>query len=268
MRSKPLVILVGLLVSAPSHAAVTLEELGNMTANSAAPEVVISPVRAMKLREAALEIGSKAGSSARAEKIVQELEGRAYKLDQIYRFGALVTKNGILPPVITEARDAIQSTDDQVRVADRVYKIVSRARFAKNNPPSWRQYLFVGLIVNQKIPKPSNSVLPKTPEETAYWKEQLKEGWAAGEKYADEILERNMARLDRDYMGILRYSELLNKGMVSEPTVAVAATIVTGGKEEIAVGDTLYRVTDTGGFVTDSKKWQATVLTVEQEGQK
>ncbi len=37
-------------------------------------------------------------------------------------------------------------------------------------------------------------------------------GYAQGQKLADQILETNRARLDRDYMGMLRYSELLNKG--------------------------------------------------------
>ncbi len=46
---------------------------------------------------------------------------------------------------------------------------------------------------------------------------------------------------------------------MSEPAVAVAPSIVSGDRSHINVGDTLYRVTDHGGFVTDPKKWQATV---------
>jgi len=261
VRTKVVAVCISAAFAAVAKAdPMTLEQLTKATTAAAEVESAISPVRAQKLSEVALEIGSKAGSAARAEKIVQELEGRAAKLDQLYRFGSLITKNGVLPPVITEARDAIQATDDQVRVADRIYKIVVRARFARTTPPTWRQYLFVGLLPNQKIPTPPPSTQPKTPEEIAYWKEQLKVGWGAGEKLADEILERNMARLDRDYLGILRYSELLNKGMVSEPTVSVAATVVSGNKEEMAVGDTLYRVTDAGGLVTDANKWQPVVI--------
>src|SRR5260363_150392 len=76
--------------------------------------------------------------------LIAALEARADKLDMIYRFPALVSPRGVLPPVITEARDAVQVTGDQLRVADRIYRMVARARFV-TTPPSWRDDLFVGL---------------------------------------------------------------------------------------------------------------------------
>jgi defect-in-organelle-trafficking protein DotC len=48
--------------------------------------------------------------------------------------------------------------------------------------------------------------------------------------------------------------------MVSEPTVAVAPRVVSGDRNELRLGDTLMRVTDAGGFITDPRKWQPTVL--------
>src|SRR5260364_80521 len=47
--------------------------------------------------------------------LIAALEARADKLDMIYRFPALVSPRGVLPPVITEARDAVQVTGDQLR---------------------------------------------------------------------------------------------------------------------------------------------------------
>lgn len=235
----------------------SLDDIANLSADSI-QKPAITPARATILKEAAMALGSRKGSADRSAVLVSELEARADRLDKLYRFGALVTKSGVLPPVITEARDAVQATSDQLRVADRMYRIVARSRLI-TTPPSWRDYLFVGLRLTQGNEMPAAAVLPKNDAERAYWKEQVMVGYEYGKKLADEILASNRARLDRDYMGMLRYSELLNKGMVSEPMVAVAPAVVSGDRNQINVGDTLYRVTDHGGFVTDAKKWQPTV---------
>jgi defect-in-organelle-trafficking protein DotC len=235
----------------------SLDDIANLSADSV-QKPAITPARATILKEAAMALGSRKGSADRSAVLVSELEARADRLDKLYRFGALVTKSGVLPPVITEARDAVQATSDQLRVADRMYRIVARSRLI-TTPPSWRDYLFVGLRLTQGNEMPAAAVLPKNDAERAYWKEQVMVGYEYGKKLADEILASNRARLDRDYMGMLRYSELLNKGMVSEPMVAVAPAVVSGDRNQINVGDTLYRVTDHGGFVTDAKKWQPTV---------
>ncbi len=248
-----------MFASQAAHAQMSLDQISSLSADSVPAEAEVTPVRAAMLREAALSLGSKAGLADRCAVLVADLEKRAYVLDRQYRFSAYVTKSGLLPPVITEARDAVQSTDEQVRVADRIYKIVVKAR-PVTTPPSWRDYLFVGLRLTKDLPMPVASALPKTAAEKAFWKKAVAEGWAHGQKLADEILERNLARLDRDFIGIMRYSYLLNNGMVSEPTVAVAPRVVSGDRNELRLGDTLMRVTDTGGFITDPMKWQPTVL--------
>jgi defect in organelle trafficking protein DotC len=246
------------LSGAPAFAGdMSLDDIANLSADSV-QKPAITPARASILKEAAMALGSRKGTADRSAVLVSELEARGDRLDKLYRFGALVTKSGVLPPVITEARDAVESTSDQLRVADRMYRIVARSRLI-TTPPSWRDYLFVGLRLTQGNEMPAAAVLPKNDAERAYWKEQVMLGYEYGKKLADQILASNRARLDRDYMGMLRYSELLNKGMVSEPMVAVAPAVVSGDRNQINVGDTLYRVTDHGGFVTDAKKWQPVV---------
>jgi len=245
----------------PSQTSMSLDELENLSVDTAPVSAAINPARAKFLSDAAQELGSHKGLADRSVQLIAEIDARAMRLDQMYRFGALTTKNGVLPPVISEARDAVEATTDQVRVADRMYKIIVPARFV-TIPPSWRDYLFIGLRIKATDDVPFAGQLPKTDAERSYWKKQIWVGYQQGRALADQILAANLARLDRDYLGILRYSELLNKGMVSEPEVAVAPNIVSGDRNHISVGDTLYRVTDHGGFVTDPSKWQATVVPV------
>lgn len=244
---------------APDTSRMSVQDIANLSADSAPVAAAITPARANVLREAALPLGSHKGLADRSAELIAALDARAARLDSMYRFGALITRNGVLPPVITEARDAIEASNDQVRRADAMYKIAIPARFA-SIAPSWRDYLYVGLRIKAQVDAlPFSSMLPKTAAERAYWKQQVESGYQQGRALADQILETNLARLNRDYTGMLRYSELLNRGMVSEPEVAVAPRIVSGDRTHIDVGDTLYRVTDHGGFVTDPSKWQATV---------
>ncbi|RDU98741.1 hypothetical protein DWV00_10760 [Trinickia dinghuensis] len=244
---------------APDTSHMSIQDIANLSADSAPAAAAITPARADALREAALPLGSHKGLADRSAELIAALDARASRLDTMYRFGALMTRKGVLPPVITEARDAVEASNDQVRRADAMYKIVVPARFAAI-PPSWRDYLYVGLRIKAQVDTlPFSSMLPKTAAERAYWKQEVDLGYAQGRALADQILETNLARLNRDYTGMLRYSELLNRGMVSEPEVAVAPRIVSGDRNHIDVGDTLYRVTDHGGFVTDPTKWQASV---------
>lgn len=253
------------IISVPVHAqtadtsTMSLQDVENLTADSAPAASTISPMREQVLRETALPLGSHKGLADRSKIIIKELDARATRLDTMYRFGALVTKKGVLPPVIVEADDAIEGTTDQLRRADAMYRIVVPARLV-TVPPSWRDYLYIGLRVKAQADAiPFSAVLPKTPAEETYWKQQVELGYKQGEELADQILNTNLARLNRDYMGVLRYSELLNRGMVSEPEVAIAQQVVTGDPQRMNIGDTLIRVTNHGGLVTDPSKWRVIV---------
>ncbi|MEW6339648.1 MAG: type IV secretory system conjugative DNA transfer family protein [Pseudomonadota bacterium] len=247
------------LADATDTSDMSVNDIANLSVDTVPAAAAITPIRANELQEAALPLGSHKGLADRSAKLLAELEARGTRLDTMYRFGALVTRNGMLPPVITEARDAVEATSDQIRTADSMYRIVVPSRFI-TVAPSWRDYLFVGLRIKAQTDQvPFSAVLPKTAAEREYWKEQVMLGYAQGEALADQILQTNFNRLNRDYTGMLRYSELLNKGMVSEPSIAVAPQVVSGDRSHINVGDTLYRVTDHGGFVTDPNRWQASV---------
>lgn len=233
----------------------SLQDVENLTANSAPAESMISPMREQVLRETALPLGSHKGLADRSKIIIKELDARATRLDTMYRFGALVTKKGVLPPVIVEADDAIEGTTDQLRRADAMYRVVVQPRLV-TVPPSWRDYLYIGLRLKAQADAiPFSSILPKTPAEETYWKEQVQLGYKQGEELADQILNTNLARLNRDYTGMLRYSELLNRCMFEEPKVAVSQQVVSGDPQRINIGDTLIRVTNHGGLVTDPSKW-------------
>jgi defect in organelle trafficking protein DotC len=113
----------------------SLDALTQLSAPSSGLAPELSSARARLLSETAQRLGSHFGLAERSAPLIAALEARADKLDTLYRFSALMSRRGVLPPMITEARDAVQVTDDQLRTADRVYRMVAHARFV-STPPS------------------------------------------------------------------------------------------------------------------------------------
>ena len=209
-------------------------------------------VRAQAIQEAAASFGAQAGLSARARDINNELRANAQQYDRVFNFSAVMLEPGFLPPVISEGRDAYnQPSDYQVRAADRIYKIEFAARLV-NVPPRWQEYLFV----TESTPTPPDRTsLPKTASEKALWDEWATRGWEQGQNMAEDTFRSNMGRLKRDFEGMLRYKTLYAQGLVTKPVLAKSNLGVTGGGDEMAIGDRIYEVTDKARLNPDRSRW-------------
>ena len=257
-RCSVVALAVSLMFSgALSAAPMSLEDIEGMQKQSAGSgaDSKISAMRQDTIRDVALASGAQGGLAWRSSEIIASINHDAARLDAIYRFGQLVTPAGVFPPVIVEAQDSVAVEDDQLRAADRIYRIVEKARFA-STPPSWRNYLFSGLTAEVAPPSPHPSLLPRNDQERAIWKQYVRQGWQEGVRQSNLIFEKNLALLDRDYTGMLRYFVLLKKGMVDEPKVAHSYAVVTGDANQIVVGDALHRVSKQPGFNIDPSQWK------------
>lgn len=209
-------------------------------------------VRAQSIQEAAAAYGAQAGMAARARQLNDELRRNGNQYDRVFNFSAVMLEPGFLPPVISEGRDAYnQPNDFQVRAADRLYKIEFPARLV-NVPPRWQAYLFVAES-NPQLP--DRSSLPKTRAERELWDQWAARGWQQGQALAEETFKGNMGRLKRDFEGMLRYKTLYAQGLVTKPVLARSVLGVTGGGDEMAVGDRIYEVTGKAQLNPDQKKW-------------
>lgn len=209
-------------------------------------------VRAQAIQEAAAAYGAQAGMAARARQLNEELRRNGSQYDRVFNFSAVMLEPGFLPPVISEGRDAYnQPNDFQVRAADRLYKIEFPARLV-NVPPRWQAYLFVA---ESNAQLPDRASLPKSKAERELWDQWAARGWEQGQALAEETFRANMGRLKRDFEGMLRYKTLYAQGLVTKPVLARSVLGVTGGGDEMAVGDRIYEVTDKAQLNPDQKKW-------------
>lgn len=209
------------------------------------------------LNDAGQTVGFQGGKAQRAWELRQILTSRDNTLNNMYDFRPLISRQGYLPPVIATAADMAHITQDQIRTAYRTYNILVPARFV-SNPPGWRTWLLPGLA-NKRIDAPDVSVRPKNSKEKAVWEKAVRRGWEEGRLSADRTLEANFNRLTRDYTGMLRYSTLLQQGIIQAPDIKETQQSVTGTRDELMIGDKVKRIQDPAGFVVDKKQWKPVI---------
>lgn len=221
-------------------------------------EMMKLDIRRDALREAGFSYGARGGLAIRTWQIRNELESRAAYLDKIYDFRQLLipAQSGLLiePPIISEALDAlnIESGGLSAAVSDKVYNIGRNARLV-SAPRTWRQYLEREW---DAVDPPPDILRPINDKERAQWGEWVSAGWAEGEKQANEIFQEDLNRLTADYRGMVRYRMLLAQGMVSPPYTLQIDRGVTGGGNEMRVGDRALSITGLPALQADTSEWQ------------
>lgn len=217
----------------------------------------VSDTRRQLLEEAGRTIGFRGGKAQRSWEIRQVLDVRFGRLEVIYDFKTLISKQGWLPPVIDEALDVAHITPGQIRTSNHVYEIIAPERFV-SNPPSWRTWLLAGLS-STATDGPESAVMPENSVQKALWQTAIKKGWEEGRVSADHTLEANFNRLTRDYRGMLLYSQLLRQGFITRPVVTDQQQTVTGDRQKLMTGDRVRTIKENAGFVPDKTQWQPVI---------
>jgi len=225
--------------------------------SSSASKTELSGLRAKALRDTAMSLGAQAGLASASEQINSHTEVNSKHLESIYNFHALMLAHGVLPPVLEAGDNNLNLADpNTIRVADRSYKIVQQARFA-TTAPNWREYLWLSF---SKPELPDRTLLPKSSEETKIWKAGIKAGWEKGEQQAYSIFQQNLARLKRDFRGMLLYRKLLEQKMISPPFVSRTELGITGDGDDMRINDQVLRIVELPKLQTNSRRWNAIVV--------
>jgi defect-in-organelle-trafficking protein DotC len=212
----------------------------------------VTEMRKEALREIAGQLGASNGLAYRMRELKIETDVKAAELDKLFDFSKRIIDNGVLAPVLTEGMSNYsQSSDDQVRIADKIYRIEVPAKFVSVYP-TWRTYLRFSFPL---FDTPDRSFLPQNDTEKAVWDESLKEGWAKGVTQANRIYEASYAKMERDYLGMVKYQILLEEGLITPTIVAKQNLGVTGGGKEMAINDQVFRITDHSALNPNKKDW-------------
>jgi defect-in-organelle-trafficking protein DotC len=215
-------------------------------------------IREDAIREAALSYGARGGLSARTYEIRQDLEKTSSYMDKVFDFSQLLipAPSGLLiePPIISEDDNAmiIGAGGQEAAVADRIYsinvnaKIVAAARV-------WRNYLERDW---GEVTPPPDVLLPENQAERDTWIKYVRQGWDKGYEQANEIFQDDLHQLTADYQGMVRYRVLLAQRMITPPYALQVDRGVTGGGNQMRVGDRAIQITGRPEFTPGADQWQ------------
>lgn len=236
-----------------------LQQLQQITWQSTAGAQVvnINQIRLTALKETALSLGAQSALAWRANQLNNMLTQDTRALDFAYNFSGLLLGHDVLPPVLVEANNALNLADpDTIRIAEKIYKIQVQAHFV-TVPPTWRDYLWM----NFSQPSiPDSTLLPKNSQEKLVWQHYVTIGWQNGLNQATNIFDANMAKLNRDYKGMILYRKLYEENMVSAPYVATTNLGITGDTQQMSIGDKVLRITALPELNLQGQTWRPAIV--------
>jgi len=244
-------------VSPPPPVLQDLQEEQNGTDAQAQAADTGLQIRNDALREAALSYGARGGLAHRTFEIQRRLVEYDTSLTKIFDFTRLLVAapSGLLiePPIVSDAQRAVlvNNGGQEAAVADRVLRINRAARIV-TAARNWRLYLERDW---GRVDPPPALLLPRTDDERKQWREWVQEGWTAGVTQAEETFEADLDLMTNDYIGMVRYRELLSEGMISPPYAMHEDRGVTGGGSEMRVGDRGVSITGPSVLIPRSDKW-------------
>ncbi len=225
--------------------------------NTAAGSPQLSQLRVKALQDTAMSLSAQGGLAWSSIAINQNLLKDKWYLETIYNFNGMMLSHGVIPPVLEEGDNSLNLADpNTIRVSDKTYKIVTQARFA-TTPPNWRDYLWMTF---DKPEIPQRFLLPRTASERKVWREAVNKGWEKGVQQSFSIFQQNLARLKRDYKGMILYRKLLQEKMISAPYVTRTELGVTGDGNDMRINDQVLRITVLPRLQTDSTNWKPIVV--------
>ncbi len=215
-------------------------------------------LRQQALREAALSYGARGGLARHTWEIMQQLQQNQSVMNSTFDFRQLLVPvgSGLLmePPIVNEADDASVVADrgQQAATADRIYRINQNARIV-TAPRNWHAYLERDWGT---VTPPPTLLLPQDDDERDEWRKWVAEGWAEGYQQADDIFQADLDRLVRDFTGMVRYRNLLAQGIITAPYAATQDRGVTGGGNEMRIGDEAITITGTSQLNPRPNQWK------------
>jgi defect-in-organelle-trafficking protein DotC len=240
----------------------SLENVQEQEPRHSSNDMELSGIRVKALEDTALSLAAQGGLAATSDELNTRVEKDKRYLDTLFNFNGMMLSHGVLPPVLVQGDNSLNLADpNTIRVADKTYKIVQQARFV-TTPPNWRDYIW---MTYPKPEIPNKFLMPKNAEERKIWVRSVRSGWDKGVQQAYNIFQQNLARLKRDYQGMILYRKLLQEHMINAPYVSRTELGVTGDGSDMRINDQVLRITEMPKLQTESQRWKAIVVKEDEQ---
>jgi hypothetical protein len=236
-----------------------LAELLELKGVSSRENTAVSLMRPAAIREAAQLVTFQTAIAWRYKRLLAVTEGHGAIMDTAFDFSPLVMTQGdalIMPPLLTRAGASMRIEGAATATAaETTYELLEPARYIAS-VPNWREFLMMDGFPEPEKPNPA--VLPKNDEERAIWRAAVREAWARGLAEADRLYADNVARMVRNYRGVMLYHLLTAQHLLSKVDTASAnlgmRTSTDGNK--LNIGQKVYRITAPSVFTAKEAELQ------------
>ncbi|MGP9668692.1 type IV secretory system conjugative DNA transfer family protein [Psychrobacter sp. AOP31-A1-22] len=201
-------------------------------------------IKLQAMHNYAKTVAIRAAMSSRLDEMAGDVSHHSRELDAIYNFSPLMIQQRVVPPVITEARDLYnQDGNLQIRLSDAIFNIEEQAYFS-STPPNWRTYLNFNNTGNayEKLSYVTGDMKPSNKLEEEVWVDGTVEGWNLGLRQANVVLEQALNRLNRDYIGMVRFHEMVLQGKVTMPSISNYNLYDNNEGDRLILGEELLQI--------------------------
>lgn len=200
------------------------------------------------IREIGLTIGIQQGRAWRQGQINDQLNKMHDWLSTTWNFEQVMIDGMYLPPRVDEIKGHMEKQDDgSLRVIRHGFRIASEPTLVIETP-SYLNYL---RQIPDEFEQPNPLGLPQRgTREVPVWEAAVEEGWAIGVKLANREFDMDMSLLRRDYDGMMRYIDLVNRGLLSAPQLHAEkrGVVISADGKSLNVGDEIVTVERTSAF--------------------
>lgn len=230
-----------------------LTDLLGMTGTTGIDTSAVMQMRPAAIREAAQLVTLQTAISWRYGQLLAETNRHSDIMDAAFNFTPLLMTHGdalIMPPVLTRGGASMRIEDGNTASASAAsYELLESARYV-SVVPHWRWYLMADAFPAPEKPNPA--VMPTNSEERDIWQAAVREAWTQGVEAADHLFGDNIARMVRDFRGIMLYHLLTAQDLLSSVRTASADMGMNISGNKLNLGQKVYRITSPSTFTVTS----------------
>lgn len=203
----------------------------------------------------ALKYGTQSGLYYRSNQLQKFIDMYQSEFSKIFPFNSLLLANGkVVPAVIVESKNNVMNHNRYtLKMTDRSYSIIEQVKVI-NTPLTWRDYITF-YSVSPTIP--DDILLPLNEKEVHYWKMGVAKGWETGVSQSNSIYIENIRRLERDFIGMVRYHLMMKRGIVNSPITSSVKLGTTGTDEDLNINEVIFNIDKVSTFNKDGESWNA-----------
>jgi hypothetical protein len=213
-------------------------------------------MRQNSVRNVAMRYATQSALYHRGQEFLTILKEFEPLLMQDFNFEALMLAKGKIQPAVIDKVDFSRMVEDErtQRQIKTSYVLVQQSRIVEDEP----KYIDFFNNLNFTVPNaPNKFLIPVSDEEKMAWRRGVEIGWVEGIKQADRIIQHDIRKLVRYFIGSVRFHILMRMNVLTAPTLKESTIGTTSNGTVLNVGESVFEITNLPSFNDKEMTWIA-----------